>query len=283
MKYTPKQPEFNDNVTPTSPLKDLLVMAGGLLAIAIGVYLVLGFAVDLIVPRLSPKIEAKMAGPMLAARTGRAATPERQKRLQDLLDRLQKDCTRLPYDFQVHVYREKTVNALALPGGHILVFTGLLDKVASENELAFVLAHELGHYAHRDHLRGIGRALVFMAMSAFLFGPDSRIGNLMAQGLHLTEMSFSRRQELQADVFALNALYCLYGHAGGATDFFHRMASARDPGVFGHYFATHPRNQQRIDRLNALINEKKMGRKEKTALPPGLGPSPKKDKAADLP
>ncbi len=40
----------------------------------------------------------------------------------------------------------------------MVVFTGLLEKMTSENELAFVLAHELGHYDHRDHLRGLGRA-----------------------------------------------------------------------------------------------------------------------------
>ena len=46
------------------------------------------------------------------------------------------------------------MNAVALPGGNIVVFAGLLKEIKSENELAMILGHELGHFAHRDHLRG---------------------------------------------------------------------------------------------------------------------------------
>ncbi|MBI9085103.1 MAG: M48 family metallopeptidase [Desulfobacterales bacterium] len=270
MKYTPRLPESNDNVTPTSPLKDFFIMAGGLLVIIVGVYLALGFAVDLIVPRLSPEIEKKMAGSLLAMKDGTPGDPAMTGSLQSLLDRLQNGCTHLPYAFRVHVYRDKKINALAMPGGHIVVFTGLLDKVLSENELAFVLAHELGHYAHRDHLRGMGRALVFMAMSAFIFGPDSRVGGMLSHGLKLTEMRFSRHQETRADEFALDAVHCLYGHVAGATDFFHRIAGAQDPGAFGHYFSTHPENQRRIDHLETIIGEKRFGMGKKSPLPADL-------------
>ena len=122
-----------------------------------------------------------------------------------------------------------TANAMALPGGNIVVYTGLLDRVASENELAFVLAHELGHYAHRDHLRGMGRALVFAVIAGLLFGPDSGTGSLLAGALGLTELSFSRRQETRADAFAVAALHCAYGHVGGSTDFFDRIGQGARP------------------------------------------------------
>ena len=267
MKYTPRLPESNDNVTPTSPLKDFFVMAAGLLAMVVVVYMALGFAVELIVPRLPLEIEKQMAGPMLAMNAGDQSEPELTRSLQALVDRIQTGCARLPYTFRVHVLRNNAINAMAMPGGHIMVFTGLLDKVLSENELAFVMAHELGHYAHRDHLKGMGRALVFMAISSFVFGPDSRIGEVLAQALNLTELSFSRTQEARADAFALDAVHCLYGHVAGATDFFQHIAGAQDPGAFGHYFASHPENRRRIDHLNTIISEKRMGLGEKTPVP----------------
>jgi Zn-dependent protease with chaperone function len=140
---------------------------------------------------------------------------------------------------------------MAMPGGHIVIFTGLLEKVKSENELSFILAHEMGHYAHRDHLRGFGRAMVFMTVATSLFGADSGISRIVGQTLNLTEMSFSRDQETWADEFALETVNCRYGHVAGATDFFRNITREQDPGIFGHYFASHPENQRRIDHLES--------------------------------
>lgn len=107
-------------------------------------------------------------------------------------------------------------------------------------------------------------------MSAVVFGPDSRIGEILADGLKLTELRFSRHQETRADAFALDAVHCLYGHVAGATDFFHRMAGAQNPGAFGHYFSTHPENQRRMDDLETLIDERHFGFGEKRPLPEAL-------------
>lgn len=257
MKYTPRLPETNDNVSPSSPLKELAVLAGGLLAIIIGIYLILGFAVDLIVPRLSPALERRLAAPFLHTVTGIDNTADTTRaKVQDILDRLQKNCAELPFPLQVHVKKGATINALAFPGGHIVIFQGLLDEVESENELAFVLAHEMGHYANRDHLRGIGRALVFVTVSTLTLGPDSPVANVLGSALNLTEMRFSRSQENRADTFGLEALQCLYGHVGGGTDFFNKIPADQDPGRFGHYFASHPENRRRIAHLEELARNK---------------------------
>jgi Zn-dependent protease with chaperone function len=158
----------------------------------------------------------------------------------------------LPYTITVHVTESDAVNAAALPGGHMVVFTGLLAEMVSENELAFVLAHELGHYANRDHLRGMGRALVLMTASTLLLGADNSINSMIGQGMALTELSFSRKQERQADEFALETLYCHYGHVADATSFFSKIPEDGDPGRFGHYFASHPENRRRISHLEDL-------------------------------
>ena len=60
MKYTPREQKTNVNVTPTSPLREFFVLTAGLLAIIVGVYFLLGFAVDLLVPRISPELERKL-------------------------------------------------------------------------------------------------------------------------------------------------------------------------------------------------------------------------------
>lgn len=270
MKYTPRQPESNVNVTPTSPLREFFVLTGGLLCLVLGVYLLLGLAVNLIVPHISTDLERKMAVPFIRLIDAKDADPQRQYYVQSLMEDLQERCAKLPYRFKAHVRKASAVNALALPGGHVIVFTGLLEKVSSENELAFVLAHEMGHYSHRDHLRGVGRAIVLMTISAFLFGTDSSLSKLLAHALNITELSFSREQETRADEFALKTINCAYGHVAGATDFFKKIPKEHDPGKFGHYFASHPENLRRISHLENIIRSMGLGLAKRKPLPEAI-------------
>jgi len=256
VKFTARQPGINVNVSPTHPLKEFAILAGGLLAIVVGVYLALGLAVDLIVPRLSMDLEKKLAGAFVGRLVETEEVDTTTRSLQGLVDRLQDRCAPLPYIITVHVTESDTVNAAALPGGHMVVFTGLLAEMTSENELAFVLAHELGHYANRDHLRGLGRALVLMTASTVLLGADNSVNSMIGQGMVLTELSFSRKQESQADEFALETLFCHYGHVADATSFFNKIPEDADPGRFGHYFASHPENRRRISHLEDLAQER---------------------------
>jgi Zn-dependent protease with chaperone function len=270
MKYTARQPESNVNVSPASPLREFFVLAGGLLGIVIAIYLILGLAVDIIVPRISMDLESKLAPPLLRSINEKSEDSHRARFVQSMIEDMQRRCAKLTYRLTVHVHESPAVNAMAFPGGHIIVFTGLLEKVTSENELAFVLAHEMGHYAHRDHLRGIGRALVFMTISAFLFGPDSGVSKMLAHGLNITEMSFSRKQETRADEFALETVNCAYGHVAGATDFFEKIPREQDPGKFGHYFASHPENRRRISHLKTLTRLKGFTLASRKPLPEGI-------------
>jgi len=251
MKFTPRQldPETNVNVTPTHPLKELAVLLGGLIGIIVGAYIVLGFLVDVAVPRISHETEMQLAELFVGMVPESGDDADKTRAIQALTDRIQKKCVDLPYTFNIHVREASTINAMAMPGGHIVMFTGLLEKVGSENELAFILAHEIGHYAHRDHLRGFGRAMVFMTVSAALFGADSGVSRIIGQALNLTEMSFSRDQETWSDEYAQDVVNCYYGHVAGATDFFENIPKEKDPGKFGHYFASHPENKRRIANL----------------------------------
>lgn len=256
MKFSARQPGTNVNVSKTHPLKEFAILAGGLLAIVIGVYLILGLAVDLIVPRLSMDLENKIAGTFVGKLVQTDEVADTTRSVQAMVDRLQDQCAPLPYNITIHVQQAEAINAAALPGGHMVVFTGLLEKMTSENELAFVLAHELGHFAHRDHLRGLGRALVLMTASTVLLGAENSINGMIGQGMMLTELSFSRKQETQADEFALDTLACYYGHVAGATAFFDKIPAEGNPGRFGHYFASHPENRRRIDHLKELARER---------------------------
>ncbi len=253
MKFIPKEIRDNINISSQSPLKEFFLLLSALLGIIILVYIALGFTVDLIVPKLPPGVEmrlGRMYSRIYESKKDKK-NMEAEIELQTILDGLVKEAT-FNQSFEVHLVSNPRANAVALPGGNIIVTTALIKEIDSENELAFVLAHELGHFANRDHLRGLGRGLVFLTISTVLFGADSSVSQLLENSLQNVEMKFSQKQERKADLFGLELLNKRYGHVTGAIDFFQKMKKKEKGGRFLYFFATHPHS---LDRINALERE----------------------------
>lgn len=254
-QYIPKELKENINGSHSSPIKELFVLLGGVLAIVFSIYVALGFAVEYVVPKIPVEIEQKLG--ILFSRA--IATKEKSAdshHLQQILDGLVEKLPVSKERYKVYLVPHSEMNALALPGGNIIVFSGLINEVKSENELAFVLAHELGHFANRDHLRGLGRGLVLLTLSAALFGGDSTVVEFIMNSLINLEMKFSQRQERQADLWALDLLNKKYGQISGAKDFIERIARKDKGSRFLYYFATHPYPQDRLKILNEQIKKK---------------------------
>ena len=113
MEYTARQPQSNVNVTPSSPLREFFVLAGALFIIVVGIYFLLGLAVDLMVPYLLVTFEKKLADVFVKSLKAKPADSSRQQYVQSLMDQLQTHCAQLPDRFQVHVLQSPTINALA--------------------------------------------------------------------------------------------------------------------------------------------------------------------------
>jgi len=256
MKYIAKLPKKNVNVIPTSPLRDFIMMLGGLALLFVGIYVFLGLLVDFMVPRISPETEQLLSNYLKTKWPVIPENHEQKVQVQNLLDRIQRQCGNLPYHLEAEVSESEMINALALPGGRVVILTGLLEKITSENELTFVLAHEMGHFANRDHLSELGRGIVFMALSAGVLGPNSYFGKQAARLLQVSELSFSRQHESMADSYALDIENCVYGHVAGATDFFEHTAGLEQNRFAGHYLSTHPDSSHRVATLNKLAGER---------------------------
>ena len=151
---------------------------------------------------------------------------------------------------------EQAPNAFAVPGGMVYLTRGLLESFESENELAFVLGHELGHFRNRDHLRGLGRGLVVsLTLSALVGG--SAAESLPQVVTAITESGFAREQEREADAFGIALVQAEYGHVAGTDGFFRRLpdATAGIGDEFASYLATHPVSEARIEALRNLARE----------------------------
>lgn len=266
MKYVPRIIKENVNVSETSPIKEFFVLLGGIFGILFLVYFLLGFALDVVVDRMPERLEIVL-GEFFTQRfpEDKIFSPIEQE-LQELLDELVDSMTTNNLSYTVQVVESPEVNALALPGGNIVIFSGLLEHIHSENELAMVLGHELGHFVHRDHLRGLGRGVVLVALSSFLFGVDHSVAETMMNMLITANLKHSRNQEIAADLFALDLVNAKYGHVAGATDFLNEFRGKEKFPVFLKFFSTHPQSTDRISLLQDKIRKKGYAVKEKMPL-----------------
>jgi len=251
MKFTPKHLSNNVDVSKTHRLTKFFWLVGGFIFIVGTIYLLLGFTTDWAVTKAPIRVE-KWLGQMALKELPNEIHPPLTHRLQLLLETLPPDSPLHQYQFTVFLVDGDDVNAFALPGGNIVIYKGLLEAVTSENELAMVLAHELGHFAHRDHLRRLGQGLGLTVASVMIFGENSAVSNFLATTLSPFNHDYSKSQETAADQFGLELLTKRYGHAGGATNLFTHMATGANNQT-AYLLASHPYLQTRVAALEKLI------------------------------
>lgn len=249
MRYIPRRPREGINVSDVHPLAEAGTLIVGLTAIFVLIALALVFLVEIALYFVPAEREAKLFQDWLPEDLLTIApSDDRLYESQLLVDRLTSHWADSPYDFRVEVDASDDPNAMALPGGLIVVTQGLLDDVSTENELAFVLGHELGHFRNRDHLRALGRGVLFSLFFAAITGGD--VAGVGVNVADITLRGFSRQQESAADEFGLAIVYAEYGHVNEAARLFQKWASSDQIG--GGYLSTHPRAGDRVLKLREL-------------------------------
>lgn len=152
------------------------------------------------------------------------------------------------------VVNDPIVNALAAPGGYILVFRGLLERTRSPEELAGVLAHEFQHILKRHATRALLQNVSSGLLVAALMGDASGV---MAFGLEsaqtLGTLRYSRQNEEEADTEGMRLLIQAGIDPAGMIAFFEvlQRGDRRGPTI-SQYLSTHPQTQERLERLRSL-------------------------------
>lgn len=213
--------------------------------------------------------EEYYVGRAVAARLLATYPLYRNKRLTDYLNlvgqalTLHSDVPTTYGGYHFALLDSSEINAFACPGGTILITRGMLNSMKNEDELAAVLAHEIGHVIHRDGIAAIqsarwSEALVIIGgqaaqefgskditklVSVFESSIDDVIKTLVVKG-------YGREQELDADRSALSTLAATGYDPGGLLGYLQRLELA-GKGSKGGILSTHPGIDERIKAVKA--------------------------------
>jgi beta-barrel assembly-enhancing protease len=223
--------------------------------------LYVGFkAPDWIAPYVPMSWEAALGDAMIGDFGGRFCNgPGGQEALDALVKRIEPKGSGL----QVRVANINMVNAVALPGGRIVIFRGLLQEAKSPDELAGVIGHEIGHVRNRDVMQSLLRQL---GLSVLLggFGGDASgyVGSLVSA-------TYSREAETKADGFSINLMKQANVSPVDTAGFFARLAGGEGADIKGKgkdeasavstaigYLSSHPMSKKREAMFRGSANPK---------------------------
>jgi beta-barrel assembly-enhancing protease len=203
--------------------------------------------------KIGHQVEAEVA-----RKWGFVEDPELTSHVADIGLRLARVSERPDLPWTYHIVRDNKVNAFAAPGGFVFVDRGLLSFVKSDDELAFVLAHETTHVAHRHAVDLAQRDMELWfgaaVLTQFVFGGSWIAYQLSQLARGLIDAKYSRDKEYEADHYGI-----IYAQQAGfdptaSLDFFERLQSSEQQhSGLVHAFEDHPDTPARINTLRAQL------------------------------
>lgn len=188
----------------------------------------------------------------LAPKKDRILDPRRLEPLQRIVDTLVAESSGSSYDFRIYLLERDEVNAFALPGGRIVVYSGLLKHTKRAEEIAGVLAHEMVHVTRRHSTQSLLRGTSTRLLLAALLGSDQMAGVVEA-AVSVGMLHYDRAAEAEADREGMALIQRARIDPRGTVDMmreFERMSGDLHGALV--YLTDHPDTAERVRDLDAL-------------------------------
>jgi Zn-dependent protease with chaperone function len=166
-----------------------------------------------------------------------------------LLDQMERGAG-LPWPLKVMIVRRPEANAITLPGGHIYVFEGLIDSARTPDELAGVIAHEIGHAAHHDGTRAVVQGAGLSLLFGVLLGDFVGGGAVILAAKTILRTSYSREVEGAADRYGVTLIAGIGGDPRALGTILMRIAGTTHTGP--KILADHPETRDRVAAIEAM-------------------------------
>lgn len=184
--------------------------------------------------------------------------PAQIERVNRIGNRIASVCDRRDLQYHFKVIKNKDINALSTPGGYVYVNTGLLDK-ANDDELAAVIAHEVGHVAAKHAVKAMQAQMTYSLVAGLIF---SRIGSREVQqganiAMNLIMLGYSREDEFEADKLGVKYSYYAGFDPNGMIAFLEKLQSEEKEHRWDKsfvYLKSHPLYSDRIAKARAEVS-----------------------------
>lgn len=231
---------------------------------------------DRVAERVPVSWEEKLGDTILSAliKEKTSVPVEMQNIVDAITGRLLSTIPEQPYPIKVHIHPGSVVNAMALPGGHILIFQGMLNLTESPEELAGVMAHEIQHVLKRHSTRGIIRALASSMLITLMVGDvNNAMGTVLELAGQMERLRFSREMENEADAEGMRMILKAGVDPQGMVTLFAKLRAIEEESLsemkknipqeqgdaenpqWSEYFSTHPAGKGRVERLQQLAEQ----------------------------
>lgn len=181
------------------------------------------------------------------------------------------------FEYSFKVVEGKEINAFALPGGHVYVFTGIRKVAQTDDELAAILAHEITHAEEHHYAKQYGKAskrgLLLNVLTLAVGMP-----NVAQQALGLLDLAmtqkYSRTQETEADLAGMKRMSRAGFNPSAMVTLLERLAKEdQSDGTLDHWFGDHPDSGRRIERARNQLSALRGGISGTPAIAPVLAPA----------
>jgi Zn-dependent protease with chaperone function len=234
-------------------------IVGWSIAAAVSIVGVIWFGVPLAADRLTPlvpqalerRLGATAAAQIKTIFGGKSCNAAAGQQAFDKLIGTLREAAGLDTSLVSAVLSTPVPNAIALPGGQMLLFSGLLDKAQNPDEIGGVLAHEFGHVKHRDNLRNMIQQGSTSFLAGLLFGDVTGSGAAIFAGRTLVNSSYSRDVEQSADTFAIDIMHKLGRPTKPMGELLFRVTGKQGDNAFS-ILASHPLTEDRLKRMSEV-------------------------------
>jgi beta-barrel assembly-enhancing protease len=239
-------------------LKLTLGVLGAFAVVAIMVSVLTGMMVRALVARVPLRWEQELGDKLLQEVKAKKTFLEDARLMARLTNAVAPLVTALPkgeLQYRFYIMEERLPNAFALPGGHVVMTTGLMDLADRPEELAGVAAHEIAHVTQRHLFRKIvSSAGPLVICGLFAGGQGGLLGMLGAGSQLLIAQGFSQEYELEADALGWDYLLAARINPRAMPDMLRKLEAAQvslGKGPEVQAFSTHPATEKRVQRLEA--------------------------------
>ncbi len=189
-----------------------------------------------------------------------AQYPEAYNYLNNIVDKiLSSDAVtyRDEFAWEVRIIDQDVRNAFAAPGGYIYVYTGLINYLEKEDDLAGVIGHEIAHADQRHTIKQLQKVYGLQILLSIVLGNDPGAIKEIAAALagNLTMLYFSRDAESEADDFSVQYLSSTPYQCNGAASFFEKLIENDEASDIAQFLSTHPSPENRVEAINSKANE----------------------------